>query len=150
MGVGKNRHREHGYDSGGRVFKFLWLHLGFCGLVHLWRVVSRSGIRKLLAAVWRWPWLGAIRLRFVVFRSSLWMELHRRPDVGLVALSLRRMAVPAGRRVGGESRGLVGSRWRGALETGDGRVGAVGGFGGNRSEASVRRERQNTAQFASG
>src|SRR5262245_14290857 len=110
MGVRKNRHREHGHDCCGAVFKFVWLHIGLCRLAHLWRVVSRGRIRELLASVRSWARLVAIRLRLVVFRSAVWMELHRRTAVGLVAVSLRRMALPAGRRMGVEPCGIVWSR----------------------------------------
>jgi len=81
----------------------------------------------------------------VVLRSVFWVEFYRRSGLGLAAVSLRWLAVPAGRGLGMEPDKFLWRR-RGPLEAGDGGVDALVGRGGDRAIASPGRKRPDAVE----
>src|SRR6478736_3477700 len=82
----------------------------------------------------------------MVLRPIFWLELYWWTDVGLAAVSLRRMAVPSGRWLGVESNEHVGRRRHWSLEAGDRSMDAFIRRSGHCAVASARREGQNAAE----
>jgi hypothetical protein len=106
------------------------------------------GLWKLLATLWRGPGMVAIRFRLLVLRPGLRMVVSRWSTLGLVAISLWRLVISSGSRLGLEPDGILWRRRLGTLAPGNRSVDAVGWrHCGYRAFASSGYEGQNAAEL---